>query len=218
MLKTDFFWTDSVQAQERLAGSYIKFGDKVAYVEEVRNPRAGPTATIIVYPEGLTESVLLSDPRFGRFRTPLPIGWVNSQSNKRAFYVSRAPQRSRTHGMTRSNTTLSTIDKIGRLGGAGDYGSYDTIAKDPQYAAAIVGNYPPLSLVLDKLRNGTCVAISNKLCLFRDQEGIRWLFVDTDRVGLFTGADTLLLISSFSYLKEQLQEAPEFTVNNLVEF
>jgi len=218
MLKTDFFWTDSVQAQERLAGSYIKFGDKVAYVEEVRNPRAGPTATIIVYPEGLTESIPLSDPRFGRFRTPLPIGWVNSQANKRAFYVSRAPQRSRIHGMTRSNVALYTVDKLARIGGAGDYASYDNLAKDPQYSAAIRKEYPPLSVVLDKLKNGTCIAVSNTLCLFRDSDGIRWLFVGTDRVGLFTGADTLLLLSSFSYVKEQLQEAPEFTVNNLVEF
>jgi len=218
MLKTDFFWTDVAQAEERLRGSYIRFGDKAAFVDSIGSPRAGPTATVISYPDGKAENVLLSDARFNRFRVPLPIGWVNNQAYKRAFFLSRGPQRSRIHGMTRSNTIVMTIDKSGHLGGAGDYLSYEGIAKDPQYGAAIRNEYPPLLLVLDKIKNGTGVALSKDLCIHRDMSGIRWLFVGSDRVGLFTGADTLLLLSSFAYVKEQLQEAPEFTVNNLVEF
>ena len=218
MQKTPFFWTDAGQAEERLRGSFILFDNQAVLVEAIRGNRGEtPLATISIYPEGKRENISLADPRFNRFRIPLPQGWVNNLYHKRAFFVSRMPNRSRTHGMLRGNVRVATISKEGVMSGGGDY-SFETIVVDPQYKAAINGEYPPLALLLDKIRSGTCVAFSKDLCLFRDNDGIRWLFLGEDRVGLFSGTDTLLLLSAFSYVREQLIEAREFTVNNITEF
>lgn len=217
MLKTEYFWTDAVQAEERLRGSYVLFGNKVALIQSISNNRGNPAASIRVYPDNKEEVVLLSDARFNRFRKALPIGWVNSSVSKQAVFISRAPQRSRTHGMTRSNTQVFHIRK-GQFSNAQDYTNYEYVATDPQYVNAIAGEFPPLDLVLNKIRSGTTIAVSSKFAVHRDADGIRWLYIDTDRVGLFTGSDTLLLLSSFSYVKEQLQEAAAFTVSNIKEF
>lgn len=217
MLKTDFFWTDAVQAEERLRGSFVLFGDKVALVQSISSNRGSPTASIRVYPDNRDEVVSLSDARFNRFRKALPIGWVNNSASKQAVFVSREPQRSRTHGMTRANTKVFHIRK-GQMQSAADYTNFEYVATDPQYAKAIAGEFPPLELVLNKVRPNTTLAISSKLAVHRDTDGIRWLYVDADRVGLFTGSDTLLLLTAFAYVKEQLQEAVEFTVSNIKEF
>ncbi len=217
MLKTDFFWTDSAQAEERLRNSYVLFGDCVAYVERISSSRsAGPRADIRLYPENRHELVSLSDPRFGRFRTPLPIGWVNNMQYRRAYFVVRSPQRSRIHGMVDSNTMVYQVRNNGLV--PSDELRFSTLATDLMYKAAINNDYPPLDKVIDKIKQGTCIAFSKNMCINRDTDGIRWLFVGADRVGLFTGSDTLLLLSSFSYVKEQLAEAAEFTVNNIMEF
>lgn len=218
MLKTDFFWTDAAQAEERLRGSYILHGDRAVYVERIANTRsAGLKAEVTSFPEGKAETLSLSDPLFHRFRKPLPNGWVNNLYAKRAFFLQRSPQRSRIHGMTSSSTTVFSILSDGRLRPSDDM-RFDSVVRDQQFQAAIKNDYPSLELILDKLKIGTCIAFSNNMALFRDTDGIRWLYVGADKVGLFTGSDTLLLLSSFSYIKEQLVEAAEFTVKNIVEF
>lgn len=218
MLKTDFFWTDAAQAEERLRGSYILYGDSAVYVERIANSRsAGLKAEVTIFPEGKAGNISLSDPLFHRFRKPLPTGWVNNLYSKRAYFLQRSPQRSRVHGMTSGSTAVYTILSDGRMRPS-DEMRFDVVVRDQQYQEAIRGDYPALELILDRLKIGTCIAFSNNMALFRDTDGVRWLYIGNDKVGLFTGSDTLLLLSSFSYVKEQLTEAAEFTVNNIVEF
>ena len=54
--------------------------------------------------------------------------------------------------------------------------------------------------------------------VIRDVDGIRWLYRDMDRVGLFFGADSLLLLSSKSFLREEIMADSAFTIGNIREF
>jgi len=218
LLKTDFFWTDRDQASERLSNTFILYEDKPVFIHEIRSNRGEPKAVLTVYPEGKGREIQLSDKGFGRFRTPLPIGWVNNLASRRACYLQRRPVRSRQHGFSRSN--ISTMTFLGHdmdFGASSDY-SFETIAKDAQYAAAVKGEFPSIDEVLNKIKVKTAVAICPEMAIKREANGIRWLYFNADKVGLFVDSDTLLLTSEYTYAKEQIMETPAFKISTIKEF
>lgn len=219
MLKTEYFWTDRDQANERLAGSFVLYNDCPVYIHEIRSRRGDPSAITTKYPAGVAEEISLSDKGFHRFRVPLPIGWVNNTHTKQAYFLERRPIRSRQHGFSRNNILVKEIAMHRGLAllPSGEI-SFETIAKDVQYQAAVTGNYPDIAEVLNRIRAGTTIAFCNTMAVGRDDLGLRWLYVEQDRVGLFVDNDTLLLIDRFSYLKEQIAETPAFKISNIKEF
>lgn len=218
MSKTDFFWTDHAQATERLGGSYILHNDSAVHVLDILSNRGNPKAVVTRFPSNINEEILLSDKGFNRFRVPLPIGWVNNIQTKKAVFVERKPVRSRQHGFSRNNIVVYSFQGRRMELDTSREVSYDTVVKDPQYQAAIKNDYPPLDLVLNKIKEGTAVAFSLDMVVMRDYTGLRWLYLNTDRVGLFVDTDTFLILGKFSYVKEQLSENPLFTVSNIKEF
>ena len=218
MLKTEFFWTDQQQADERLRGSYILHNDSVVHIQEIQSNRGNPRAVVLRYPGNTAEHILLSDPGFNRFRKPLPVGWVNHLGTKKAVFVERRPTRSRTHGFNENNTMVrSFMGRSMSLDASRDL-RISEVCRDPMYAAAIKGEFPPIDTVLTKILKLTAIAVAPDLCIQRDNDGLRWLYLNTDRVGLFVDNDTLLLMSAYSYAKEQIAENPAFKISNIKEF
>lgn len=217
MLKTEYFWTDRDQANERLTGSFVIHDNSVVYIHEIRAGRAGPKAVVTRYPTATSTEIALSDPGFNRFRVPLPLGWVNNTRTKRACFLARRPVRSRTHGFNNNNINVASFGEEMRLIPDRDL-NFTDVAKDSAYQSAITGKYPPLDLVLNKIRKSTAVSFCPEMCVARDKDGIRWLYFNTDCVGLFVDADTILLKEGYTYLKEQLTESPAFNVSNIKEF
>jgi hypothetical protein len=80
------------------------------------------------------------------------------------------------------------------------------------------GEYPSMEATLLNIVPGSAIAISNKWCVNRDSRGIRWLYRNSDVVGLFTGVDTLNLLNKYSFLREEVMDDAVFTINTIREF
>ena len=80
------------------------------------------------------------------------------------------------------------------------------------------GIYPPLKDVLVTLKEKTSIAYSSKYAVFMCNEGIRWLYRNKRRIGLFTGVDTLCLFPKASCYREEIMEDPLFTLDKIQEF
>jgi hypothetical protein len=98
-----------------------------------------------------------------------------------------------------------------------DYG-FEIIAKDAQYAAAVKGSFPSIDEVLNKIKVKTAGAICSEMAIQRSADGIRWLYFNADKVGLFVDSDTLLLTTEYAYAKEQIMENPAFKISTIKEF
>lgn len=78
--------------------------------------------------------------------------------------------------------------------------------------------FPSLDKTLANIKERTAVAVSPMFCVVRSTDGLRWLYRNLERVGIFTGVDTLNLISKYSYLREEIMADKSFTLNNIREF
>lgn len=216
-MTSPMFWTDSQQASERLTNTFILYGDSPSYVDGVRGNGERSTAVIRTFPDGATHEKLLSDPLFHRFRKLPPTGWMNCLSEGAAVYTERRPVRSRQHGLSRQNVRAAWIhSERGELNW-GDF-NYESLAKDDGYKAAVVGDFPTLAQVFDNLRERGVMAISTKYAVFRDPLGIRWLYRNNEKIGMFSDANSLMVAGTFKYLKEELAADPAVAVNNIQEF
>lgn len=214
-MTSPFFWEDATQANERIANSYVLLDDKPAFIAGVSGGRE-PYAQLTIYPEGTALNVPLDDKRFHRFRRLPAIGWMNWGAKKTAAYLSRRPVRSRQHGLSDSNVA------VGMLGE--DYGMhyrdvrYNTVARDPFYAAACRHEFPSCEEIVSVIRPGSSIAFDHSYAVFCDSGGLKWFYRNDQRAGLFSGTDTLLLLGKHSYLREELADSKTVTVSNIKEF
>lgn len=203
--KNPIFWTDAQQAAEKLQGSYILLEKDPLYVERIRNDERGaPEIRGYLYPKRTAVNVKLDDPRLHRFRVLPPVGWVNYKERKAAVYLSRRPRRTRIHGLTSENVTVSMLNETGNI--VADWYRLDNIVQDEGYLLACNNDYPELEEVLQHLKENSSLALSSVYAVHRDKDGVRWLFRNTDKVGLFSGVGTLYLFSRFSFLREEMNE------------
>ncbi len=222
---SDFFWTDLSQASDRLSGCYIPYKDGVVYVRDVQQVPAtfpnlppSPVAVVDMFPPAPNRQrteIPLDDPGFFRFRKTLPKGWVNSHDKKNALYVSRTANRTTKHGFTTSNTKVGYLDN-GRLY-FNDY-NITVVAPDEGYKQALNKDFPTLKETLECIRKSSVIAINDKAAVAMDAEQFRWLFFGRNKVGVFTGADSLLLMNKYAYLKEELYEMREMAISTIKEF
>lgn len=224
MIKTKFFWTDAAQAQDRLQSCTVMYGDHVVSVDSISSTDTGvPTARCRKWPGGEKVSISLDDPQFNNFRVLPPMGWVNCERLGQAVLCERRLTRSRQHGLNDSNVSTGVVNPKGSIGNGSpimwrDFSSYSDVLQDPGYLDCINNVYPSLTEVFNVIQPQSTIAISRDFAVNQDEQGIRWLMKLKDRIGLFTGVDTLMLLRSFSYLREELVEDRFVTVNTIQEF
>lgn len=212
------FWTDPVQAQERLANSTILYGEQPFFVERVI-PAKGKDHYLlsgVLYPEAKQMAIKLDDERLHKYRRLPPLGWSNCLFDRKALFLDRVPRRSRQHGLNGDNVSISSIAQNGSVSRGGVY--FDDVIRDKGYFLSCIGDFPSLEETLQALKAHSSLAISKDFAVYRDRDGLRWLYRKVDRIGLFSGIETLLLFGKFSFLKEELHENTTITVKDIREF
>jgi hypothetical protein len=231
MNKEDMFWTDYEQAIERIQGSVVCYDGEPVYVERIHPPGEDPGGIVKATirpcdPIPTAVRKRLDSPKFKRFRELPNLGWMNPSDPKTgALFLYRRSVRTRVHGLNRNNVTVRgfPVRSIGGPGGflgafqtVGD-GAFDTYMYDSGFKQMHHGQYPSLANTLSVIRDSSAIAFSNKFCVVCDEHGVKWLFRDRDRVGIFGGVDTLLLLKKFAYLREEIMAEPRFTLNQIRE-
>lgn len=215
--KSPYFWEDVGQAGERLSGTFVLYGDEPVLVERVEPAGGDAIGVIRRFPSSRTSRISLSDKLFHRFRVLPPMGWFNSVAHKTAMYAERQPVRRVGHGLSDNNVHVGIVQEGRTTPVFRDY-RYNETARDTGYAEACKDSFPPLKDVLSHIREGSTIAIDSKYAVNRDAAGMRWLYRNRERVGLFAGAASLILQEKMKYLKEELFESPRITVEDIKEF
>ena len=223
------FWTNTAQAEERLVGSIVLYDGSPCYIEAVREDAAGNTSGIVRMlpstentsspPKTVQKTLDLSDKKFEDFRKLPPTGWYNNYSKGDAFYIEREIVGTRTHGLSIRNTSC------GYFYSKDGFGSLDRtentlfdLYKDFGYTDAAKGVFPSLQDILQHQGKQKAVAYSSQYCVMRNDKGLRILFRGKERIGFFTGNNSFFLLDNKGFYKEELQEDPLFTVENIQEF
>lgn len=230
--RTEIFWTDIHQAQERLTGTVILYDNEPVFVDGIVNASASDTSPSIpraaIRQLGVSKGLgkgqrkILNSPKFERFRRLPNLGWMNMVSNPKVgpLFVSRRPVAgSRLHGLANANVRVENfvISPENFYLDGGGY-SLTNIIYDEGFCDMHHGRYPSLAAILTNIKEGSGIAYSRDFCVWRDNVGIRWLFHKSNKIGIFTGIDTLNLFTKFNYLRETIIDDPAFTLNNIREF
>lgn len=202
------FWTDDVQAQERLLESYIMKQNEIVRVVAVEDSN-------IYYSrakDGFRDRLPMRDSSWGKFRKLPPLGWINvtipsSNGKKRvcAVYLRRTSVRSRTHGINSTNTIVydflsngdGAVSKSGVLNvhTVFEYGSYGDEEPFPSFRDA----FPLLGVK-------SSIALSSKFALFKDSKGLVTLYRKRKPVGLVPNIESLLLFADSNFYREDIQD------------
>lgn len=218
----DIFWTDIEQARVRLLGTIVLYKDLPVYVQDITrgqglaNPR---TPRILISDvEDTTKMVRkrLDSPHFNKFRSLPSLGWINRRQGQ-AVFVERLPARIQQHGISQQNTRVHHFN--------GDLALLDSGRPDisqtffnKYFKMSHQGLFPSLESILNNIQEGNAIAFNRDCCVTRDELGMRWLYHKTRKVGMFPGADTVVLANKFSYLRDTLQDDPTFTIGTIAEF
>lgn len=223
------FWTNVEQAQQRLNSTWVLYGNSPFYVRDVVEENGEPFAYGYqgddVDKRGTYSLFSLEKEEWNNFRNLPPTGWfnyINPRDNRlNSVYLNRLELITRRHGLCLDNSTvvgfIADQDLIGTQRGL----SLKGLMWNPGYHNYIQEkeeSYPSLSLVLQSILPRQSLAFSNKYTVYRDKEGMRWLYRRTTRIGLFTGVNTLVLFSSKIYLQEEIQNLLKFDIETVKEF
>lgn len=225
MSKTDFFWTDVQQALERIGRSVVLYDNQPYYVETVEDHADGtPRARVRPCgdPEAKGDRKMLNSPKFQRFRELPNLGWMNNVGNKHgAMFLARRTMTTRVHGLNSNNihchAFIHNPNADLPILRPGDH-TFANVMFNEGFVDCHNDKFPALTKILAIIKENTSIAFSRKFCVLRDATGLRWMYRNTDRVGIFTGVDTLNLISKYGYLREEIMSDPAFTLDNLREF
>jgi hypothetical protein len=223
MTATDYFWTSIEQAIERLRGTVVIYDGKPVYVSAIEpNDGGSSTPKALIHdcddPDQKISRKILSSAKFEKFRVLPNLGWVNLHGRRDAVFVYRRTTASRLHGLAGVNTYVEAFDRRNGLSLSLQIVSFDTVYTDKGFTESHQNNFPNLNEILVSIREDTAIAYSRIFCVSRDNVGIRWLYKNKDRVGLFVGNDTLNIFTKFAFLREEIMADPSFTVNNIREF
>lgn len=201
------FWTDDVQAQERLLESYIMKQNEIVRVTGVEDGNIYYSRAT----DGHRDRLSMRDPAWGKFRNLPSLGWINvtfsTNRGKKvcAAYLRRNSVRGRSHGINNSNTLVydflrdndGTISKSGVLNIARvfELGSYGD--EEP---------FPAFQQVYPLLLNKSSIALSSKFALFKSDKGLVTLYRKRKAIGLVPDISTLLLFADSTYFREDIQD------------
>lgn len=222
-MSSDYFWSDIEQAQQRLAGSVVLYDDKPVYIDRVERHDDGHPRGLLRFIDGPEEFVRkkLNSPHFGRFREMPRLGWFNPASGTvkgGALFMARRATAGQKHGLVSNNITVKNFgyNEVCRLQ-TGNY-SFSSVIFNKGWVNAHNNEFPALDAILQQIAENSAIAFSRKFCVVRDSDGLRWLYHNDTRVGVFTGADTLSIISRYNYLREEIMAEKSFTLNTIREF
>lgn len=218
-----YFWTDEQQASQRLRNSVVMYDGEPVFIRDVRGGYEDgiPRALLTYCKDGKDSTRRLDSPKFGRFRTLPKLGWLNNE-NGRPFFLERQTRRTVTHGL--SNNNVVVYRKVGdsydwnTRDEYGDGSSFNRICFEQGFVNLQKNVFPSLQGTLTNIGEDQAVAYSPLYLVYRDTLGLRWLYRGIERIGLFTGTDTLNLLSKFSFYREEIMADPAFTLNNIQEF
>lgn len=217
------FWTDAAQASERLSGCVVNYDGKPTLIDEVVPGENGGVECIARQLHKQTRKRLnLSDEKWNNFRDLPRLGWFNyvSTMDNRVtpVFLERRAVNSRSHGLTINNTSCYSVNARGverdRHSNFVEYMKSEGYQETMNDEAA----YPKLSTILMALGEDPAgVAFSPKFCVIVTEEGMKWLFRKSKRIGFFTGTDSLNLFPKNGFYKEELQACSSFDINNIRE-
>jgi len=216
------FWTDAVQAAERLTGSVVNYDSKPTLIERVETGRSGPVALARrLGVDADVQSLSLDDKKWNNFRDLPRLGWFNYVGTRLVtpIYLERRAVNTRTHGICNNNTrTYQT-----RAEGVAATRDQDVTLlfrnagyQETQHDESA---YPPVSEILMSLdAEPSGISFSPKFCIVFTAECMKWLYRKTKRIGFFTGTDSLNLFPKMGFYKEELERCPTFDIQNVREF
>lgn len=224
MNNKDFFWTDVQQASARIGRTVVMYGADPVFVAGV-GPHQDeiPRAQVLLCsePDGKYVRKMLNSPKFHRFRRLPKLGWFNhSNPQVGAIFHSRININAQTHGLNHNNVRATAFHR--RTGdnsslSHSDY-SFQSTMFDKGWVDANADKFPSLKKILAVIEEDSSVAFCPLFCVYRDRDGLRWLYRNLDKVGIFTGIDTLNLFTKYGYLAEEIMSEPSFTIDNIREF
>lgn len=222
------FWTDVNQAIERLNGTIVNYDGSPTYIEEAYTSKKGQVVARAEFlrdnPNEDTKVVALDDEKWNNFRDLPKLGWFNyvrpASEEIIPIFLERRAVNSRSHGLNGNNvsvwgTTNQGVEKQ-RYGGA-----LRGFFRNPGYLETSQSEeeYPKLTTILMSLGSSPSgAAFSSKFSVVVTEEGMKWLYRKTKRVGFFTGTDSLNLFPKHGFLKEELERCPTFDITNIKEF
>lgn len=220
----DIFWTDTTQARERLNNTVVMYDGKPVIVLDVldggdfadRIPRA-----YIQYCDpalaGEPQRKKLNSPKFNKFRDIPPLGWLNCPKNG-AMFLERKATRSRLHGLCESNVTCWTFHSEGSYELYRYEGGWKRTYPTTAFIESCNDVFPSLEEILLVIKENSSIAFSRKFAVYRDDLGLRWLYRNEQRIGLFPNAKSLCLISKFKFYREEIMAEPKFTLDSIQEY
>lgn len=223
-MSDDIFWTGIDQANERLLNTVVMYEDRPCFIQEILSGRhfddGKIRASVRLYgQEGREETrKLLSSPKFKRFKNLPSLGWVNLEDQGEAVFIMRNARRTRSHGLSSNNVVVMDLQKKSADFKRSKLMNFASVYQDVGYYRACNNIYPSLDKILAMIDEKQVIAYSSKFAVQRDNLGFRWLLRDTERIGLFTGANTLNIINKFSFYREEIMEDPLFTLENIKEY
>lgn len=218
------FWTDRTQASERLNRSYVMKDGLPFYCSEVLE-EDGEVKALGRSFDGSKSKVAdtfhsLSDEGFGNFRQLPPLGWSNTYTDRGVIptHLSRRSVVTRTHGLNRNNTLVSGLEQ-GVVSGSMSF-NLDTIMRNAGYIETInrPDRFPALSDILLNCSENQSYAFSPTFCVYRDSNGLRWLYRHKDHIGFFAGVNTLSLFDKTAGFQEELRDTETFDIETIQSF
>lgn len=205
------FWESVEQANERLSGTYIMYGDKPYYVEGTSTREAGPSARLSDLETGKTTWKVLTDEAFHNFHRLPPLGFVNivSRGAPVAVYMARIPERSRAHGLKDNRVAVHELGPNGMARGTGMF--FSRVAQDKGYTWRVANIYPTAQEIMDKLPENCSTAFSPQYAILKDSSGLFRLFRKTELIGLITDRGLRLSPKTVCY-REELEETEAFNI------
>lgn len=219
--RTSFFWEDWEQAMERLPDTTVLFNNEPVLIIRIENAHPEPpVATLCKLPDITTpHRVSLADPGFKLFRELPTLGWLNYADNDgglpSSFYCYRIPVRSRLHGLGSHNVRVDGFYKD-NLVRSQDH-NFASLYSNDFIINSMKGNYPNSREILETVPNNCALAFSNKGAIYRDDIGIRWLYINAQKVGFFTEPTVLQLPQKFAFMKEEIESQPNLVVTQIKE-
>lgn len=219
----DIFWTDTTQARERLAGTVVMYDGLPVYVHDIENgadfddniPRAN--ITFCGDPDGKRQRKRLDSPKFNKFRDLPTLGWLNNYQYG-AVFMFRKATRSRLHGLNSTNVRSEFFYNSQAYCTTSFDRGWEYVYNTPAFVDLCNDSYPPLGDVLLNVQEGSALGFSRKFAVYRDSLGLRWLYRETERIGIFTNSNSLNLLSKFKYYREEIMNEPKFTLDNIQEY
>lgn len=219
----DIFWTDSEQARERLAGTVVMYDNLPVYVYDIENgdnfddgvPRAN--IQFCASKEEKRQRKRLDSPKFNKFRSLPELGWVNS-TKYGAILLARKAARTRLHGLCQTNVKGMFFYNAPEYQIIPYERAWEYLYNTQSFVDMCSNVYPALADVLLNVQENSALGFSSKFAVYRDTLGLRWLYRETERIGIFTNSNSLNLLEKFKFYREEIMAEPKFTLDNIQEY